>query len=448
MNPLHFCFRAWLSLSLLFVSADLLYSQEDLLTVATYNAEWLGYPDKSGSWSGSRSSQIEAAATEILALDADIFALQEVIIDSLNGNALDDLIAELNTQDPTEIWDGVYNPKFSYWWNPDFESFPAQRQAYVWKTSTVTYLSSEVMLNWIEADDERFARGRLPFLLTVEVGPAAFRREIQLINLHLKCCRGSDDRRLFSMTTLLDELHTQYADNSLIVLGDFNVADSGGAYGEISDWGFYDDVDGDGSPDFAHVGGAVADLSWDDIDHIMVSNELLSNWESVPGELQNGIVSSSASDHPFVYSRLDFGPPTVAEQYDLWLQPFITIDPSFAAESAFEDDYDKDGLANGLEFMTGTSPLQSSARDRSLTIHEGILNDLQLSFYQRKGLHAYSLSLWTIPDLSNPTWTLVTPAVDDLTISEDIEPGFDRFTIRIQQPGTEGAQIFRLEASL
>jgi endonuclease/exonuclease/phosphatase family metal-dependent hydrolase len=416
--------------------------------VATFNGEWLGYPGNSGSWSGSRSSQIQTAAGEILALDADIVALQEVIIDALNGNALDDLIAALNTQDPSEIWAGVSNPKFSYWWDPDFEAFPAQRQAYVWKTSTVTYLSSEVMLGWIPAGDPRFGSGRLPFLLTVMAGPLHSRRQVQLINLHLKCCRGSDDRRWESMTTLLPELYNQYADNSLIVLGDFNVADRGGAYGEISEWGFYDDDDGDGEPDFAHIGGAVADLSWSDIDHIMVSNELLPNWERVPGELQDGIVTSTVSDHSFVYARMDFGPPPVAEQYDLWLQPYITTDPAFALHSGFEDDYDKDGLANGLEFMTGTSPLHPNTSDRSLTIQTGTPDGLQLSYYQRQGLPVSSLSLWTTSDPGNPPWSLMTPAAEDLTIAEDIEPGFDRITIRVQLPENSVPLFFRLQASL
>ena len=247
---------------------------EERLTVATFNVEWLGYPANSGSWRGTRSAQIQRAAEEIHLLGADIVALQEMVIDTVNGNALEDLLSDLRALDPEALWAGAYNPRFSYWWDPDFEEYPSQRQAFVWKGSVVSFLSSEVLLDWIPAWDQRFGSGRLPFLLRVEVGKEPFRRELGLVNLHLKCCRGYADRRLLSMITLLAELRARHAGEALIVLGDFNVADAGGAYGEILDWGFYEDGDKDGNPDFMHAAGAVSDLSWSDIDHIMISDEL------------------------------------------------------------------------------------------------------------------------------------------------------------------------------
>jgi endonuclease/exonuclease/phosphatase family metal-dependent hydrolase len=417
------------------------------VTVATFNAEWLGHPSRSGNWSGSRSSQIQQAATEILTLDPDIVALQEVIVDPLNGNALADLVTELNLQDPLGAWDGEYNPKFSFWWNPDYEEFPAQRQAYVWKSATVSFISSAVMLEWIGSGDNRFASGRLPFLLTVEAGPVAARRQLQLINLHLKCCTNNDDRRLASMTALVDELRANYADSSLIVLGDFNVADSGGAYGEISDWGFYQDDDADGIPDFTHAAGAEADLSWDDIDHVMISNELVSAWEIMPVGQRNGTLASSMSDHDIVFARLGFQPPSLAEQYDSWIQSYVAIEPALAATSGFGEDFDNDKLANGLEFMTGTSPMDMSPS--VLGIGRNPDGSLQLSYRQRKGLPASSLDIFAGDSLQAATvWTRLAPAVEDLTVTDDTDPDFEQILIRVPAPDPQQRGFFRLEGSL
>ena len=448
-NAARFLFiKAWLSLNLLLLPANLLHSAGGTLTVATFNAEWLGYPRNSGTWYGSRSSQIQTAAADIIALGADIVALQEVVTDTLNGDALADLLTALNAQDSAGTWAGAYNPKFSFWWDPDFYNYPAQRQAFVWNTATVQLLSTQVLLDWIPAWDNRFGSGRLPYLLQVEVGEEPFRRVVSLINLHLKCCRGSDDRRLASMLTLLDELHDHYAEDALIVLGDFNVADRGGAYGEISEWGFYDDADNDGTPDFAHVAGAEADLSWSDIDHVMVSDELLPDWERVPVSLRNGTTASSVSDHSLVHAVLNFT-PSLPEQYDQWRQAIISTNPQFARMDGFGEDWDQDRIANGLEFMLGTSPVERDASGSLLTIGLDESGYLSVSYRMRKGLPDGSLILGQSQGLaSQPGWTPVDMTGPDVTVSQDPDPDFERVVLKGPAPAAPGSVFFRLEASL
>ena len=61
-------------------------------------------------------------------------------------NALSDLLQKLNAKDSTDTWSGVANPKFSYWWAPDFENFPAQRQAFVWRNSKVEYVNGKILM--------------------------------------------------------------------------------------------------------------------------------------------------------------------------------------------------------------------------------------------------------------------------------------------------------------
>lgn len=418
------------------------FPRETQVTIATFNIEWLGYPWNSGEWYGSRDAQIRAAAEEILAVDADIFALQEVIVDSRNGNALEDLLAQLNALDGGDSWDGIHNQKFSFWWNPDFEDYPAQRQAYIWKSSTVEYKGASILLNWLPAGDDRFGSGRLPLLLEVEVGERDFRYPLQLVNLHLKCCRGSDDRRRRSMTTLIDELHTSRADVPMVVLGDFNVADDGGAYGEISDWGFYEDDDGDGGPDFFHAAGAVADLSWDDIDHIMMSDELQAAYERVPAALRNVMVDSAVSDHGPVVTSLIFQ-PTNAQLYEVWSGEAFAGDPLFDGKTAHGDDPDGDTMVNYLEFALGGNPTVPDAGEVGPRIRLDDSGHVLVSYIARNTLAEEGIRLLTTTDLQS--WSECEPGQAEVTVEPEIAPGFDRVTLTMPDLFPDGKRFFQLE---
>jgi endonuclease/exonuclease/phosphatase family metal-dependent hydrolase len=419
-----------------------LAAEETQVTLATFNIEWLGYPWNSGEWYGSRDAQIRAAVQEILAVDADIFALQEVIVDSRNGNALEDLLSQLNALDDGESWEGMHNQKFSFWWNPDFEDYPAQRQAYIWKSSTVKYKGASILLNWLPAGDDRFGSGRLPLLLKVEVGEGEVRFPLHLVNLHLKCCRGSDDRRRRSMTTLVNELQASYAEIPMVVLGDFNVADDGGAYGEIADWGFYEDDDGDGGPDFFHAAGAVADLSWDDIDHIMMSDELEVAYERVPAAMRNVIVDSDVSDHGPVVSSLIFQ-PTNAQLYEVWSGDAFNGNPLFDGKTAYGDDPDGDSMANYLEFALGGNPTVADAGEVGPRIRFDDSGNVLVSCLVRNTLPEDSIHLLTTTGLQD--WSGWEPGPAEGTVEPGVAPEFDRFTLTIPGLRLDRQWFFRLE---
>jgi endonuclease/exonuclease/phosphatase family metal-dependent hydrolase len=274
--------------------------------VVTYNIEWLGSPEMAGL-SITRDEQITKAAQDILSAESDIYALQEIVVDPQNGDALTDLITKLNALDNTDTWGGAYNEYFSGWWNPDFEQFPAQRQAFVYKTSVSKNVSFHTLLSSeITQGDSRFAYGRLPYMMQADVSVNGKTEQVRLVNLHLKCCPGYSAERKTSMEALINELNTNYSDVNVIVLGDMNVADNGGAYGEISAWGIYDDNNSDGKADYTHAAGSVEDINYGDIDHILISDELNDEYSASSSELQNQILASTVSDHSPVKTSMVF----------------------------------------------------------------------------------------------------------------------------------------------
>jgi len=416
--------------------------------IATFNIEWLGHPQRSGEWFGSRDSQLRAAAGEILALDADVIALQEVVVDEVNGDALGDLVDLLRADDPDSAWEGIVNSKFSYWWRPDFESYPAQRQAFIWRGAKVAYRSSEVVLEWMAAWDDRFGSGRLPFLLEVDVGEGGMRFPLKLINLHLKCCRGSAERRSRSMKTLLNELHSAYADDSLVVLGDFNVADSGGSVGEIAEWGFYEDADGNGAPDFLHAAGAVNDLSWDDIDHIMLSSELSGAYARTPAPLRNVVRRSRVSDHGPVLTQLAF-PASPGELYAEWVEMEFAPYPEFSGQTGYRDDPDGDRLTNFAEFVLGGNPGRKDSGTVGLKVAFSGSGDLLLSHRIRSALPPEGVSLYTRTSMDPPqAWTVPASSNSTTVLEPPSDSGVQRVIHTIPAEELLPSQFFHLRMVL
>ncbi len=295
-----------LIVSFLFLQIDLKAQNDDYLDVVTYNIEWLGVPSKAGLRI-SRSEQIRKAANDIIDAGADVYALQEIVTDSRNGDALTDLVNKLNQLDNEGNWEGVYNQRFSYWWNPNFSQFPAQRQAFVYKTSTVKKVSASTMLtSQISSGSSLFASGRLPFRLEADVTIKGKTQRIHFICLHLKCCSGNASRRRSSMRMLVDELADNYANKNVVILGDFNVADDGGSNGEIETWGVYDDKDYNSKPDYYHAAGVKSSSSWNNIDHVLISDELNDEYQATPPSLRNKTLKTTVSDHKPVATKLKF----------------------------------------------------------------------------------------------------------------------------------------------
>ncbi len=254
---------------------------DSTLDIVNWNLSFFGAPSFSKRFKDlSRDVQIDSVAKKLVEIDADVYALQEVVVDSYNGNALTDLVTSMNEVAGKDEYNGRYSEYHSMYWTADDSTFPSQCLAYVWKKATVSVnKDSALLVN--EAGSSDFGSGRLPYMLDANV---TFRGKTQryiFINIHLKSGTGYSDERAKSMRLLHKLLEANFTENNVVLLGDFNTADNPGAVGEIKDWGMYDDGEGDGLTDYVHVAGDKEN----GIEHTLISNELydelayISEWD-------------------------------------------------------------------------------------------------------------------------------------------------------------------------
>lgn len=279
-------------------------SKDKTLDIVTWNMEWFGVPDKSKSAS-SFTYQLNEAVKQIKNLDADIYALQEVIVDNVNGNFLKTLVDKLNESE--NKWIGIVGERHSYDFRPNYNQYPAQRVCYIYNKNSIEKIESESMfadiykgtstsyISGYTANAKYFwATGRLPFLLKAEVTVNNITQTINFINIHAKCCWDSYDRKLADAKYLVNHMNTQMSDDNIVVLGDYNDYYQGSMTNGKSD-SPYKSWYSENNKNFKHTFGG-------NIDHISISNELYDEFDGLTNNTLKTNVSSS--DHDPVMVRL------------------------------------------------------------------------------------------------------------------------------------------------
>ncbi|MCF8359699.1 MAG: T9SS type A sorting domain-containing protein [Prolixibacteraceae bacterium] len=282
--------------------------EEDQLTVdstldiVNWNVSFLGAPEMNKNKFGNRMEQIGGVAQKLVEVDADVYALQEVVVDATNGNALADLLDTMNTLAGYEKYAGIYSTKYSFSWQGENPDYPAQCLAYIWNGETVSVNNDSTLLEDYASSND-FGYGRLPFLLDANVSIIGKTQRYMFVNIHLKAGGDFSDARSSSMTLLKRLLNVNFHANNVVLLGDFNNADKSGALGEIRDWGFYLDDEEDGLADYVHLAGNKNN----GIEHTLVSNELFDEAAYLPDYLRNIAISGTGvilSDHYAYQTRL------------------------------------------------------------------------------------------------------------------------------------------------
>ncbi len=211
------------------------------------------------TWNIENFPQSTSTAATVLKIiedtDPDVIALQEITSQA----AFADLLGELNG------------------WSGTLERFNGSNLmlGYLFKNSevTVTQAASNLYADQTDENDFAFTAFRRPLFTTITHTNGL---ELSLINIHLKCCDGSEDRRRKASELIKDYIDTNLPDDRVVVLGDYNdeIIDA-------DDNVFQNFIDDAANYRFATIdiaGGSNTNWSFPSwpshIDNILITNEL------------------------------------------------------------------------------------------------------------------------------------------------------------------------------
>ena len=302
------------------------YPKAETLDVVCYNLEFFGtdVKDTSGKEFGPTDDALQVAnvRTVLQTINADIYGVEEVADDA----AFNTLVSGLTG------YDKILSDRWSYSFNTPDPNFPSQKIGFIYNTSTVQVVSSRVMFAKMY-DDIRggntsllpgypttaasfWSSGRLPFMVTFDVTINGFKKRIRVIDIHAKSGSATADynRRKYDVQVLRDSLVANYANDNIILVGDYNDdVDISIAAPAITNSSFKSFVD-----DGAHfntltysisTGGAFSfPNSSSFLDHIITSNEMTNTYiaNSITVEDARTYISNyinTTSDHLPVSAR-------------------------------------------------------------------------------------------------------------------------------------------------
>ena len=213
--------------------------------------------------------------------DIDIIALQEIT----NEEAFFNIIPLLLDNG----WEGFRS-----------EDTNNQELSYLINTEHVNILEQPYE---ILSDEEYYFAYRAPYVIEIEFNNEIF----YIINVHLKCCNGSEERREISSLYLKEYIDQNFSFDNVIVLGDFN-DDITEPESQNVFLNFLNDVDNYLFADLDIALGSSNNWSFPNwpshLDHILISNEVFDyhlNTETI--KLDNYMVGgwgrydSFVSDH-------------------------------------------------------------------------------------------------------------------------------------------------------
>ncbi len=304
------------------------YPKEDTFDAVTWNIKWFGDEKESPLGTNPKSDEIQRDSTAVVLkkLNADIYAVQEIADDKL----FEDLVSRL--------------PGYAYILS-DATSYPphinptntgsTQKVGFIYNTKTVSVIKTRAMfknihpyynggdtsklIDYPSKDVTRFfASGRLPFLMTADITINGVTEQIDLIALHARANSNESsqlryDMRTYDINVLKDSLDTNFKNNKVILLGDYNddvdetVAN---ITTKVSSYKKY----ADDTSNYSILSSALSKaglrsyISKENvIDHITISNELdnayIENSVSVHYEVYDNDYLYNTSDHIPVSAR-------------------------------------------------------------------------------------------------------------------------------------------------
>jgi hypothetical protein len=214
------------------------YPKAETFDIVTYNLEFFGTDvrDTRGTEFGPVDDvlQVNNVSTVMKTVNADIYGVEEIADD----NAFNTLVSSLTG------YDKIVSDRWSHSFDAPDPNFPPQKVGFIYNTSTVQVVSSRVMFaqlyDSVRAGNTAllpgyptsggntpanfWSSGRLPFMVTFDVTINGFKKRIRVIDIHAKSgsAQADYDRRKYDVKVLHDSLVANYANDNIILVGDYN----------------------------------------------------------------------------------------------------------------------------------------------------------------------------------------------------------------------------------
>ena len=211
------------------------FPKSETFDVACYNLSFFGSNSTNSATPDQIATQVGNISTVFQHLNMDVVGIEEVS----NDAALAQLVSNLPG------YASVISNRWSYSFNPPDPNFPPQKVGFIYKTSTMTLSNQEPPRVMFESmyDSARlnlpghrlsdyptgtpssfWASGRLPFIATFNATINGVMKKIRIIVIHAKS--GADPtsytRRQYDAKVLKDSIDAFYANDKVIIVGDYN----------------------------------------------------------------------------------------------------------------------------------------------------------------------------------------------------------------------------------
>jgi len=283
------------------------YPSASTLNVVAWNLEWFGSPTNGPA---DDNQQQANAKTVMDYLNADIFAMEEIVDTARFGNLVRSLAGGYNYV-VTNYTSNAPDPS-----DPDYAT--SQKLALVYKTSVISNVTARGLMKSSATAVSNWATGRVPFLVNATVTKNGGSANMDFIVVHGKAgsTQSDYDRRKAGAKELKDTLDVYFSTSRVIILGDYNddldqsiyIPPSGPIVSSYTDL-ITDSTDADSykstTIQLSYFGLSSTATHPEVIDHTVISNEIVPWYVDLSATLYNDIgaltgianYSTTTSDH-------------------------------------------------------------------------------------------------------------------------------------------------------
>ena len=295
------------------------------LEVVNWNMEWFGSTTLGPT---DDNLQEQNASAVVDTIGADIYGLVEVVDEA----RLQGVVNSLNATYGAGTYSYTICNYGSHVNPPEPNGSPlgeVQKEAFVYKTALFSNVTTRPLIfneDPNSASYNYWSSGRYPFLMTADVTLNCVTTKINFVLVHAKANTAPTAtayaRRKAAADELYDTLHTYFANDNIIILGDFNDdldKSITAGFTTTSYDAFTTDNANFFSPTLAlSLAGKKSTVSYNDvIDHVVISNEMESHYLPGSATILTDVASlinkygTTTTDHYPVFTRYTF-PNTIA----------------------------------------------------------------------------------------------------------------------------------------